>query len=107
MRRLNLPNAEVETRKDAHHLQQDRSFYNLRYVGPEEKLSMKSRFAVLIAHIKAQRVLFTMVTLALGILIGTVLTRGGVKGSTPTPDAALLPIQPPQHLRTPFAPMPT
>src|SRR5260221_2167684 len=102
MRRLNLPNAEVETRKDAHHLQQDRSIYNLRYVGPEEELSMNSRFAALIAHIKAQRVLFTMVTLALGIMIGTVLTRGGVKGSTPTRDAALLPMQTPQQLGNAF-----
>src|SRR5260370_25073123 len=63
---------------------------------------MNSRFAALIARIKAQRVLFTMVTLALGILIGTVLTRSGVKGSTPTPDAALLPMQTPQQLGNAF-----
>ncbi len=63
---------------------------------------MNSRFAALIARIKAQRVLFTMVTLALGILIGTVLTRSGVKGSTPTPNAALLPMQTPQQLGNAF-----
>ena len=63
---------------------------------------MNSRFAALIARIKAQRVLFTMVTLALGILIGTVLTRSGVKGSTPSPDAALLPMQSPQQLGNTF-----
>jgi serine protease Do len=63
---------------------------------------MNSRLAALIAHIKAQRVLFTMVTLALGILIGTVLTRSGVKGSTQNPNAALLPMQSPQQLGNTF-----
>src|SRR5258708_32602172 len=63
---------------------------------------MNSRFAALIARIKAQRVLFTMVTLALCILIGTVLTRSGVTGSTRTPNPALLPMQTPHQLGNAF-----
>src|ERR1700674_1200695 len=62
---------------------------------------MNSRFAALIARIKTQRVLFTMLTLALGIMIGTVLTRSGVKGNS-SPDAALLPLQSPQQLSNTF-----
>ncbi len=62
---------------------------------------MNVRFAALIARVKTQRVLFTVLTLALGIMIGTVLTRSGVKGNS-TPDAALLPLQSPQQLSNTF-----
>lgn len=67
---------------------------------------MKSSFAALIARIKAQRWLSTLVvlvTLTVGILIGTVLSKSGVKGSsTPTADAALLPMQSPQQQSSTF-----
>lgn len=67
---------------------------------------MKSSFAALIARIKAQRWLSTLVvliTLTVGILIGTVLSKSGVKGSsTPSADAALLPMQSPQQLSNTF-----
>src|SRR5947209_13426862 len=67
---------------------------------------MNARFAALVAHIKAQRVVSTLailLTLTLGILIGTVLSRSGVKGnSTPTADATLLPMQSPQQLSNTF-----
>jgi serine protease Do len=65
---------------------------------------MNSRLSALLAQIKAQRVLSSlviMITLATGILIGTVLSRSGVKGNS-TPDAALLPMQTPQQLSTTF-----
>ncbi len=65
---------------------------------------MNSRLSALLAQIKAQRVLSSLVimlTLATGILIGTVLSRSGVKGNS-TPDAALLPMQTPQQLSTTF-----
>src|SRR5215475_12281046 len=67
---------------------------------------MNSRFAALVARIRAQRMLSTlaiMVTLALGILIGTVLSRSGVRGSSNAGDAALLPpMQTPQQLSNTF-----
>ena len=65
---------------------------------------MNSHFAAWIARAKAQRVLSTLailVTLAVGILMGTVLSRNSVKGYS-TPDAALLPMQSPQQLSTTF-----
>jgi len=62
---------------------------------------MNPRFAALTARIKTQRVLFTMLTLAVGIMIGTILTRSGVKGNS-SGDAALLPLQSPQQLSTTF-----
>jgi len=66
---------------------------------------MNSRFAALIARVRAQRVLSTLailVTLSVGILIGTVLSRSSVKGSS-HPDAALLPpMQSPQQLSNTF-----
>src|SRR5258708_35786867 len=62
---------------------------------------MNPRFAALIARIKNQRVFFTLLTLAVGIMIGTILTCGGVKGNS-LADAALLPLQSPQQLSTTF-----
>src|SRR5882724_8724886 len=67
---------------------------------PEEP-NMNPRFAALAARIKNQRVLFTLLTLAVGIMIGTILTRSGVKGNS-SADAALLPLQSPQQLSTTF-----
>src|SRR5215467_324483 len=70
------------------------------------RLSMNSRLAALLARIKTQQALSTLVvllTLLVGILIGTVLSRSGVKGSSPRPDAALLPpMQSPQQLGNTF-----
>src|SRR5947209_12386852 len=67
---------------------------------------MNSRFAALVAHMKAQRVLSILVillTLTVGILIGTVISRNGVRGSsTPAADATLLPMQSPQQLSNTF-----
>ncbi len=67
---------------------------------------MNSRFAAFVARVKTQRMLSTLVillTLTVGILIGTVLSRSGVKGnSSPLPDAALLPMQSPQQLSNTF-----
>lgn len=66
---------------------------------------MKPRFSALMAQVRAQRVLSALVillTLTVGILIGTVLSRSGVKGSS-SPDAALLPMQTPQQLSTTFS----
>jgi serine protease Do len=67
---------------------------------------MNSRFATFVARVKTQRMLSTLVillTLTVGILIGTVLSRSGVKGnSNPLPDAALLPMQSPQQLSNAF-----
>lgn len=66
---------------------------------------MNSRFAALVARVRAQRMLSALailVTLAVGILIGTVLSRSGVKGNS-RPDAGLLPaMQSPQQLSNTF-----
>jgi serine protease Do len=65
---------------------------------------MNSRFAALNARIRSQRALSTLVillTLTVGILMGTVLSRGGVKGNS-TADGALLPMQSPQQLSNTF-----
>ena len=67
---------------------------------------MNSRFSALVARMRAQRmlsILAILLTLAVGILIGTVLSRSGVKGSSPAADAALLPpMQTPQQLSATF-----
>src|SRR5262245_46452029 len=66
---------------------------------------MNSRFAALKARFRTQQPLSTLVvllTLAVGILIGTVLSRNGVRGYSPKSDAALLPMQSPQQLSTTF-----
>lgn len=68
---------------------------------------MNSRFAGYMARIKGQRLLSTLVillTLTFGILIGTVLSRSGVRGnSMATGDAALLPpMQSPQQISNTF-----
>ncbi|HMC29589.1 MAG TPA: Do family serine endopeptidase [Candidatus Angelobacter sp.] len=67
---------------------------------------MNSRFAALVARIRAQRMLSALailVTLAVGILIGTVLSRSGVRGNSTAGDAALLPaMQTPQQLSNTF-----
>jgi serine protease Do len=66
---------------------------------------MNSRFAALIARIRSQRGVSTLVvllTLTTGILIGTVLSHTGVKGNFARSDAALLPMQTPQQLGTTF-----
>ena len=67
---------------------------------------MNSRFAAFFARMKAQRWLSTLVilvTLTVGILIGTVLSKSGVKGnSSPSADASLLPMQTPQQLSSNF-----
>ena len=65
---------------------------------------MNSRLAAFAARIRAQRVLSAvviLVTLAVGILIGTVLSRSDVRGNS-TNDAALLPMQSPQQLSNTF-----
>ena len=67
---------------------------------------MNSRFAALVARMRAQRMLSMLailVTLAVGIMIGTVLSRNGVRGSTSGADASLLPpMQSPQQLSNTF-----
>jgi serine protease Do len=67
---------------------------------------MNSRFSALLARIRAQRLassLVILLTLTIGILIGTVLSRSGVRGnSSSSPDASLLPMQTPQQLSTTF-----
>ncbi len=67
---------------------------------------MNSRLAALMAQIRARQPLSTLVillTLAVGILIGTVLSHSGVKGSSgKSHDAALLPMQSPQQLSSTF-----
>ncbi|HSM87267.1 MAG TPA: Do family serine endopeptidase [Candidatus Limnocylindrales bacterium] len=67
---------------------------------------MNSPFAALLARIRNQRVISTLailLTLTAGILIGTVLSRSGVRGNTAaTSDAALLPMQTPQQLSNAF-----
>ncbi|HEY1939263.1 MAG TPA: Do family serine endopeptidase [Candidatus Angelobacter sp.] len=66
---------------------------------------MKSHFGSLIARVRTQRAISTLailMTLAVGILIGTVLSRGGVKGNS-APDGSLLPaMQTPQQLSNSF-----
>ena len=66
---------------------------------------MNSRFSALVSRMRTQRALSTLVillTLAVGILIGTVLSRGGVRGNS-TPDGSLLPaMQTPQQLSNTF-----
>ena len=67
---------------------------------------MNSRFGAFIARIRAQRLvsaLAILVTLTVGILIGTVLSRSGVRGYSNSTDAALLPsMQSPQQLSNTF-----
>jgi len=66
---------------------------------------MNSRFAALVARIKTQQSVSTLVvllTLTVGILIGTILSRGGAKASSGRSDAALLPMQTPQQLGNTF-----
>ena len=67
---------------------------------------MNSRFAALVARARAQRLLSTLailLTLTVGILIGTVLSRNGVRGNSSPGDAALLPpMQTPQQLSNTF-----
>src|SRR5215813_7699130 len=69
-------------------------------------LRMNSRLATFFGRIKTQRWLSTLVmlvTLTVGILIGTVLSKSGVRGnSTPTAEATLLPMQSPQQLSNTF-----
>ena len=66
---------------------------------------MNSRFGAMVARVRTQRALSAlavMLTLALGILIGTVLSRGGVRGNS-APDGSLLPaMQTPQQLSSTF-----
>jgi serine protease Do len=68
---------------------------------------MNSRFAALVARIRTQRMfsaLAILLTLTVGVLIGTVLSRNGVKGNSSTlSDATLLPpMQTPQQLSNAF-----
>ena len=68
---------------------------------------MNSRFGALVSRMRTQRALSTLVillTLTVGILIGTVLSRGRVRGYL-APDGSLLPAMQittatEQHLRT-------
>jgi len=66
---------------------------------------MNSRFGALMARMRTQRALSTLVillTLTVGILIGTVLSRGRVRGNS-APDGSLLPaMQTPQQLSNTF-----
>jgi serine protease Do len=66
---------------------------------------MNSRFGALMARMRTQRALSTLVvllTLSVGILIGTVLSRNGVRGYS-APDGSLLPaMQTPQQLSNTF-----
>ena len=67
---------------------------------------MNSRVAALFGRFKAQRVVsivVVMATLTLGILIGTVLSRSGVKGNSEAAVGAPLPaVQSPQQLSSMF-----
>src|SRR5262250_726658 len=67
---------------------------------------MNSRFAAVVARIKSQRwlsSLIILITLTVGILIGTVVSKNGVRGSSsPRADATLLPMQSPQQLSNTF-----
>ena len=65
---------------------------------------MNSRYAALLSRIRTQRLISSviiLITLAVGILVGTVMSRSGVRGNS-TSDAALLPMQTPQQLGTTF-----
>src|ERR1700743_2741677 len=66
---------------------------------------MNSRFGALMARMCSQRALSTLVillTLTVGILIGTVLSRSEVRGNS-LPDGSLLPaMQSPQQLSNTF-----
>ena len=66
---------------------------------------MNSRFSALVIRMRTQRALSTLailLALTVGILIGTVLSRGGVKGNS-LPDGSLLPaMQSPQQLSNTF-----
>ena len=66
---------------------------------------MNSRFGALVSRIRTQRALSTLailLTLTVGILIGTVLSRGKVRGYS-GPDGSLLPaMQSPQQLSNTF-----
>ena len=66
---------------------------------------MNSRYSALVSRMRTQRALSTLVillTLTVGILIGTILSRGGVRGNS-TPDGSLLPaMQTPQQLSNTF-----
>src|SRR5437868_14174437 len=66
---------------------------------------MNSRFSSMVTRMRTQTALSTLVillTLTVGILIGTVLSRGGVRGNS-TPDGSLLPaMQTPQQLSNTF-----
>ena len=66
---------------------------------------MNSRFSALVSRMRTQRALSTLVillTLTVGILIGTVLSRGKVRGYS-GPDGSLLPaMQTPQQLSNTF-----
>ena len=66
---------------------------------------MNSRFSALVSRMRTQRALSTLailLTLAFGILIGTVLSRGKVRGYS-GPDGSLLPaMQTPQQLSSTF-----
>ena len=66
---------------------------------------MNSRFSALLARIRAQRLassLVILLTLTIGILIGTVLSRSGAVRGNSLPDASLLPMQTPQQLSNTF-----
>ena len=66
---------------------------------------MNSRFTSFMARLKTQRmlsILVVLLTLTVGILIGTVLSRTAVRGNVSSPDAALLPMQSPQQLSNTF-----
>src|SRR5215472_5976413 len=67
---------------------------------------MNSRLAALIARIKAQQSVSTLVvllTLTVGILIGTILSRSAARASSGrSSEAALLPMQTPQQLGNTF-----
>jgi serine protease Do len=65
---------------------------------------MNSRFVALLSRLRTQRLISSviiLITLAVGILIGTVMSRSGVRGNS-TSDAALLPMQTPQQLGNTF-----
>jgi serine protease Do len=66
---------------------------------------MNSRFSALMARMRTQRAISTLVvllTLTVGILIGTVLSRGGVKGNFASEGSLLPAMQSPQQLSNTF-----
>src|SRR5689334_15098627 len=66
---------------------------------------MNSRFSALVSRMRTQRALSTLVillTLTVGILIGTILSRGGVKGKSPPEGSPLPAMQDPQQLSNTF-----